>query len=457
MRLRSSINVAGLSAGVFVSLALLACSSAFDDDGNPGGGAPTPVVTPTPTAPGTQRVAVTLEVPAGLGAAPLDTPRTLTVPAGFGVRVVARIPDARFMAEAANGDLLVSQPSTGVIKRVVRNNAASVVNDFATGLNGGHDLVFHQIGTTQYLYIGERNRISRAPYVNGDVMLRPRTAVVANLPDASLAELNGQYGHQLKNIAFVGETLLVSIASATNAAPSDILANPKRGAVYAFDANGGGMRLFAQGLRNAEGLAVHPVTGALWAVVNHRDNVRYPLQDGRYPYKGLDQAYVNDNPPEPFTQVRDGGNYGWPYCNPDAAQTTDLPPYLPDVENNENQAALDCGTLDRISKALPAHSAPLGLSFWTGESAPAGWRNGALIGLHGCWNCSAPRGYKVIHLPLNSDNSFGDAQDLVTGFLSDPDNIASRWGRPVDVIPNRDGNLYISDDHAGAIYELYRK
>ena len=45
--------------------------------------------------------------------APFDVPRTLLVPPGFSIRVLARVPDARFMALAPNGDLLVSSPAAG--------------------------------------------------------------------------------------------------------------------------------------------------------------------------------------------------------------------------------------------------------------------------------------------------------------------------------------------------------
>lgn len=432
-------------------VALTACGGGGGDDH----AAPTP--TPTPVLPPAASVAVPVEVPSGLDTAPFNSARSVIVPPGFGLRVIARVPSARFMAEAPNGDLLVSRPGNGTIVRVVPGNGGTTTNVFATGLSEGHDLVFHTVGATDYLYIGETDRISRAEYMEGDVTLRPRTTVVGGLPDSSLPELAGSYGHALKNIAFSGSTMFISIASATNADPSDILANPKRGAIYTTPDIGGTLTLYAQGLRNAEGLAIHPVTGELWAAVNHRDNIRYPLKDGRFPYKALDPAYYNDNPPEPFTRVRNGGNYGWPYCNPSFEAGPDLPAYLPDVDNNEDEAVLDCDTIDRISKALPAHSAPLGLSFWTGSAVPALWRNGAVIGLHGCWNCTEPRGYKVVYLPLRPDNGFADPQDLVTGFLSDPADNTSRWGRPVDVIPNRNGNLYISDDYAGAIYELYRK
>ncbi|MGE0872332.1 MAG: sorbosone dehydrogenase family protein [Kofleriaceae bacterium] len=412
---------------------------------------------PTADAAPADPTMVTLEVPAGSDLAPLDKPRTVKVPAGFGLRVIARIPKARFMAEAPNGDVLVSQPSQGKIHRISNIGSAPIVGELASGLDLPHDMVFAEIGGQLYLYVAETNKVSRTPWNPSDTTLGALTAVVANLPDATLPELMGGYGHALKNIAIGGDTLYVAIASATNASVSDILADPVRGAIYAYDLDGSNGRLFAKGLRNAEGLAIHPTTGELWAAVNHRDNIAYPLQDGRFAYKSVVTEYVNDNPPEPFTRVRDGGNYGWPYCNPTAENGLDNMPYHPDVQNNEGQTELDCSAIDRISKGLEAHSAPLGMSFWTGANAPEQFRNAAVIGMHGCWNCSVPRGYRVELLAANSDNSFADPVALVSGFLSDPTATITAWGRPVDVIPNKAGNLYISDDFAGAVYELYRK
>lgn len=407
-------------------------------------------------------VEVQVEVPAGAEAPPFDQPRTLLVPPGFGIRVIARIPTARFLAETPEGDVLVSHPgelenSNGQIFRISNIRELSPTTaELASGFTLVHDMVFTQLGGVEYLYVSETDRISRVAWTGGD-SFGAFAPVIEGLPSASLPELMGNYGHALKNIAIGGDRLYVSIASATNSSPSDILADPVRGAIYVYDLDGGNGRLFAKGLRNAEGLAIHPHTGELWAAVNHRDNTRYPLHDGRYPFGDVVPEYVNDNPPEPFTHVRDGANYGWPYCNPIDWNGNDDMPFIPDIDNNDNETVLDCESIDRIDKGLPAHAAPLGMSFWTGEHAPTGYRDGAVIGLHGCWNCTVLHGYKVVFLPLRADDRFEDAVDLVAGFVTDPDDKSTLWGRPVDVIPARDGNLYISDDYAGAVYELYRK
>ncbi len=400
---------------------------------------------------------VTVEVPATMTDPPFDVPRTLTVPAGWGIRVIARVPTARFLAETPEGNLLVSRPADGSIHLVTGSGTSRTEHQVTSGLNQGHDMVFAVRGGTTYLYISEHDRVSRVAWDPSAQVLGTLEPIVTDLPSSSLPELMGAYGHGLKNIAIAGDTLYVSIASATNADESDILADPVRGSIYSYPADGGTGRLYAKGLHNAEGLAIHPRTGELWAAVNHRDMVRYPLHDGRYPYGEIVIDYVNDNPPEPFTRVRDGGNYGWPYCNPTAVNGVDNMPFLPDIYNNEKETKLDCSSIDRVSKGLPAHAAPLGMSFWTGDSAPAEYRDGAVIGMHGCWDCSVPHGFEVGFIPIQDDDSFGDLVDLVTGFLDDPANPGSAWGRPVDAIPSSAGTLYISDDKAGAVYELYRR
>jgi glucose/arabinose dehydrogenase len=172
------------------------------------------------------------------------------------------------------------------------------------------------------------------------------------------------------------------------------------------------------------------------------------------------QSYVDNHPPEPFTSVADGANYGWPYCNPNPDTSSGLKsmPFDRDVQNNADGSHLNCDTgTTKLAWGLPAHSAPLGLSFWTGASAPADYRNGAVIAQHGCWNCKVPHGYKVSFAPLGQGGVVQAPFDLVTGFLSTASNKDTAWARPVDVVPNRAGNLYISDDKAGTIFELYRR
>ncbi len=400
---------------------------------------------------------VALTVPAALASSPFNTPRTLQVPAGFAIAVYARVPGARFLAITPDGNLLVSQPGAGKVSLVRPGSAGGlpVVTDFVTGLRNPHDMVFHTIGSTTYLYLAESNQINRYVYQAGDLTGQSRQVIITGLPDASTPELQGNYGHQLKNLALDGNhKLYVSIASTCNACLSDTQSDPVRGAIYQYDADGSNRRLFARGLRNAEGLAFVPGTNTLWVAVNNRDNTPYPFDDGTGKYGQVLPDYVDNHPPDEFTQVTDGANYGWPFFNPnpDTSAGMDNMPFDRDYDFNRD-GHVDVAIMTRISKGIQAHSAALGLTFLQGTRFPAAYNNAAVIALHGSWNRTTPTGYKVVYFPWNPATQTPGAQtDLVAGFTDL--SIGSAWGRPVDTAVDPQGRLFISDDQSGTIYQL---
>ncbi len=431
---------------VSLSLALLLVGLAFLS----GFLTPTAGVEAQTNPPGAS-ISAKMTVPTSMRNGPFASDRYLNIPPNFAISVYARISGARFMAIAPNGDLLVSQPGGGKVLLVRPNpNGDPFVSDFVTGLRKPHDLVFHTIGTTTWLYISETNQINRYIYNNGDLTAHDRQVIISGLPDSSTPELQGAYGHELKNLALDSNHMLyLSIASTCNACTSDTQSDPLRGAIYQYNADGSGRRLYARGLRNAEGLAFAPGTNDLWVVVNNRDNIARP-DTGAY-----ETAYIDNHPPEEFTRVRDGGNYGWPFCNPnpDTAAGVDNMPFDRDWEFNQNGQALDCNTADRISKGIQAHSAPLGLTFLQNTSFAAPYRNGAVAGLHGSWNRSTKTGYKIAYFPWNSTTGLPGTQvDLVTGWFIPA--TGEVWGRPVDVAVDQAGSLLISDDNSGTIYKL---
>jgi glucose/arabinose dehydrogenase len=401
---------------------------------------------------------VKVAVPSGMTTAPFDTPRTLTVPPGFTIGVFARVPDARFMAVAPNGDLLVSNPNAGTVTLLRPGGDAPKRFTFASGLRHPHDIVFHTLNGKPYVYIAESNRIIRAPYASGQTAIDAMQTVVDNLPDASSAGLRGRYGHQLKNIALNGSKLYVSIASTCNACASDTTSDPIRSAIYEYDADGKNRRLYAQGLRNAEGIRFKPGTNELWAVVNNRDNIAYPYHkdwdgDGKDDYGKVMQDYVDGHPPDLLVKVKDGGHYGWPFCNANADAGLDNMPYDRDVQLNPDGSKLDCDKIDRATKGVTPHSAPLGMSFLQDSGLPQMYRNALVTALHGCWNCSKLNGHKVELYPFKADGTVGDAEELVTGWVTDAEG-RKRWGRPVAAVPDGKGGLYISDDESGTVYLL---
>jgi glucose/arabinose dehydrogenase len=384
------------------------------------------------------------------------------VPPGFGIRVWARVPGARFMALAPNGDVLVSNPGQGKVF-LLRDLGGDVPQqfDFATGMTLPHDIVFHTIGGTTYLYISESNQVTRSVYQSGDTQSAAREVVVANLPDASSPELQGAYSHALKNIALgPDDKLYVSIGSSCNACGGDTVSEPIRASIYQYNADGSGGRLMAQGVRNAEGLDFLPGTNTLWVTVNGRDQIEYPFHNGfdgdtSDDFGQVIPGYVDNNPPDSFTAIVDGGNYGWPYCNPVPNDSMSNLALIRDVEFNADGSNLDCSTALGPAKGFHAHSAPLGFSFLQNSAVPTAYRSGAAAALHGCWDCTTLKaGYKVTYFPFDGAGNAGAEIDLVTGFIIDP-AAHTYWGRPVDVIADSKGNFLISDDFAGAIYQLF--
>jgi glucose/arabinose dehydrogenase len=404
-------------------------------------------------------VAVKVEVPASYCTAPFNRGRVLKVPEGAKISVLARVEKARFLAVSPQGDVLVSQPSSGKILLVRKSGPAEEkVSELIRGLRLPQGMVFQRIGETLYLYVSESNRISRFVYSRDALSQARQEIVVPNLPDRSSPNLGGAYGHELKNIAIgPDQKLYVDIASATNADPSDTRSDPIRCAIYRYDLDGKNGKLVATGIRNAEGLDFLPGTNELWAVVNQRDNIRYPFKIGRGPYQSSDYgrvipSYVDDHPPDEFIHVKDGANYGWPFANPNPDNGMDRMPFDPDYDTNRDWSRFPESSFSRIDKGIPAHSAPLGFSFLQATKVPVPYRNGAVVALHGSWNRTRKTGYKIVFFPWLPGGEPGAQMDLVTGWLDDQTQRV--WGRPVDIVPDLEGNLLISDDASGTIYKL---
>jgi glucose/arabinose dehydrogenase len=420
------------------------------------------LVAPEPSLGQTQPVAVKVAVPASFRSSPFDLDRYLQVPRGFQIRVVSRIPAARFLASTPEGGLLVSQPSRGRIWWISAASADATAPLIAVaGLRRPHGMVFIAVGGKTYVYVSESNEISRFQYDSNSHTLFQKEVVIPNLPDTSSAELRGAYRHDLKNLAIGPDRhLYVDIASSTNADPSDTTSDPIRCAIYRYDLDGGNRTLFAKGIRNAEGLDFVPGTNALWAVVNGSDDIRFPFHrswkgSGSDDYGKRITGYIDDHPPDTFIHVKLGADYGWPFAEPtpDGPTGLDNMPLDPSYDNNPEWSKYPASKFTRSDKGIQAHSAPLGMAFLQATKLPQWLRNSAAVAYHGSWDRSRKTGYKVVIFPWTSQERPGDQVDLVRGWLDDESQRI--WGRPVDVKPATDGkSLFISDDYSGTIYEL---
>jgi glucose/arabinose dehydrogenase len=233
--------------------------------------------------------------------------------------------------------------------------------------------------------------------------------------------------HWTKNVVANrdGSRLYVTVGSNSNVAERGLQAEQKRAAILEIDPATGATTLYASGLRNPNGLAWEPQTGALWTVVNERDEIG------------------SDLVPDYMTSVARGGFYGWPYS------------YFGDhVDERVDPANPALVASARVPDyALGPHTASLGLTFDAAVSLPAEYRGGAFIAQHGSWNRRPPSGYRVIFVPFSAGRPLGMPRDVLTGFLS-ADGEAQ--GRPVGLTVDATGALLVADDVGNTIWRVAR-
>lgn len=337
----------------------------------------------------------------------------LQLPPGFTADIFASNLNApRFITFSPDGVLYVAERGADRIVALPDSDGDGTADStivFADGLNNPHSLVFHEGA----LYVGVPSGVVRLQDNDGDGTAETQTAIVDTLPPSGV--------HSTRTVAFLPDgRMVVSVGSSCNVCNEE---DERRAAVVVYNgANGSGERLFAGGLRNAVGLAIHPETGELWATNNGRD------------------LLGDDLPPDSIYIVQEGLDYGWPHCHAGR---------LPDPDFG---GANGCNGVAQPVADIQAHSAPLGLVFYTGTAFPAGYQGDLFIALHGSWNRSEPTGYKVVRLPLNGNLAAGPLEDFAVGWLNEGSGEAS--GRPVGLAVGPDGALYISDDKGGYIYRI---
>jgi len=406
---------------------------------------------------------VHLQVPGANAAAPFNVAHVLNVPVGWTAEVWARVAGARFALWTPQRQLLVSVPSSGEIVELIPGHAPSDVprqRVLVSGLNSPQGMAFDVLGGRTVLYVADADAVNRYVW-NGNGTVGAMHVLVAGLPDQTPG---GDDIHALKEVA-VGpnHTVYVDVGSGSNASLPNGNSVAPRASVMAYSPSGVG-RVFARGIRNGDGLAFDP-DGELWTAVNERDQIAYPFRKSyggvAEAYGSVITAYVNNHPPDELAKLTPGRNLGWPYCNPDpdvtrgAANTAFHYGSLrfdADAQTNPGGTALNCATLAPLERGIPAHSAPLGLTFLEGSALPAPWNGGAVVAVHGSWDRTPPRAPAVLWFPWEAaTRTLGAEVLLVTGFQNAD---GSRWGRSVDAVPGPDGALYVTDDTAGAVYRI---
>lgn len=271
------------------------------------------------------------------------------------------------------------------------------------------------------LYVANADALMQFPYAEGQTSITAAGRKVVDLP----ARINH---HWTKNViaSADGSKLYITVGSNSNVGENGMDAEQGRAMIWELDRASSAMRPFATGLRNPNGLAWEPTTGALWVAVNERDEIG------------------SDLVPDYITSVKDGGFYGWPYSyygqhvdvrvqpqNPELVASAIVPDY-----------------------ALGPHTASLGIAFSQQSNLPIAWREGLFVAQHGSWNRRPKSGYKVIYVPFANGKPSGPPVDVLTGFLSASEQAQ---GRPVGVILDQSGALLVSDDVGNVVWRVTAK
>lgn len=365
----------------------------------------------------------------------------------------------RWLYRLPNGDILVAESNsppregggiTGMVQRQMMKKAGAGVpsanritllrdtnNDgvadqksaFLTGLNSPHGMVL--VG--EWLYVANTDALVRFPYKAGDTAISAKAEEIVRLP--------GGGNHWARNViaAADGKSLFVSVGSDSNIAENGLeaegsiytgngkpTAGGARAAIIQVYPDSKSARVYGWGIRNANGMAIEPKSGTLWAVVNERDMLG------------------SDMPPDYLARVDLGSFFGWPWNYWGGYVDKRVQPERPDLRQYTK----------RPEYGLGAHTAPLGLTFAADAKLGPAFANGAFIGLHGSWNRVPLSGYKVVFVPFG-DNGLpvkdSKPVPVLTGFLDDKENAR---GRPVGVITDASGGLLVADDVGDVIWRV---
>ncbi|MGF1925002.1 MAG: PQQ-dependent sugar dehydrogenase [Bacteroidia bacterium] len=375
--------------------------------------------------------------------------KTPTAPAGFIVtKFAGGMKSPRNIVVAPNGDIIVvlsNSERKGVEKVAValsgkaksevsgesvntvmlfrdanKDGKPELVSTFLSGLNQPYGAAF--IGNS--FYVANTDGVWKYAYKTGDTKITGPGTKILELP------AGGYNNHWTRNLLVnaAKTKIYISVGSASNVGEKGLEHEIRRASILEINPDGSGERIYGSGLRNPVGMAWAPGTNALWTAVNERD--------------GLGDDLV----PDYITSVKPGSFYDWPYSYFGQHEDPRLKGMNPEM----------------VSKAIVpdvavgAHTASLGLAFYTAKKFPAKYQGGAFIGQHGSWNRSELSGYKVAFVPFKQGKPQGELEDFLTGFVVDQDK-SEVYGRPVGVAVAQDGALLVADDVSGIIWRVAAK
>lgn len=378
---------------------------------------------------------------------------------GFCATVVARdIGRARHVAVAENGDLYVALGSdrdgegggVAALRDTTGDGEADVIVRF--GSRGGTGVALRD----GWLYFGADDRVVRWRRPEGQ--LRPEGD-----PEVVVSDLPSDRSHAAKPLAFDDRGhLYVNVGSPSNSCQEEDRATGSpgmdpcpeletRAGIWRYDADSLGQThapeaRYATGLRNTVALTLGP-DGAPWGVVHGRDQLYQNWPDH------FTQEESARKPAEELVRIREGDDFGWPYCYYDPQQ--DLKVLAPEYGGDGSEVGR-CGDKEDPLLDFPAHWAPNGLLFYTGRQFPERYRGGAFVAFHGSWN-RAPlpqEGYKVVFVPFQEGRPAAEWETFAEGFREPGQGPREAEHRPVGLAQGPDGSLYVTDDAAGWVWRI---
>lgn len=439
---RKPLRAAALASTAVLAIALAGCNDSEDNFDISSQIGPDPVL-PDPS----QSLLPDLKVAPVVGWGEDETP---TVAEGFTVTAYARdLSNPRTVHTLPNGDVLVVQSKAPPGKPVERPK--DVIRGFIMSIASGgggeakptnlitllrdtdrdgtvderHDLLkdlnspFGLAFADDTLYVAAADAVLAYDYTLGqnEITMPPR--VVTPLPGGPINH------HWTKDLALSpdGRFLYASVGSNSNAGERGLEAEKGRAAIWQIDRESGASRVYASGLRNPNGLTFNPESGALWTVVNERDELGPNLV------------------PDYMTSVKDRAFYGWPWSYYGQHVDPRLHPPRPDM----------VAQAIKPDYALSSHVAALGLTFSYGMGMPGPYANGAFVGNRGSWNRDHFNGYKVLFVPFENGKPSGPPKDILTGFLNGEEEAR---GRPVGLGFDGTGALLVADDAGNTVWRV---
>jgi glucose/arabinose dehydrogenase len=395
----------------------------------------------------------------------------LKLPDGFCAKVIAEVAGpARHVAVSPSGDIYTvlavaggplapapsgpPTPSVVALREAGHDGKYEQQEKFGPGLQGTGIL-----WRDGYLYVGSNTQVVR-------FRTDGKSLVPSGPPEVIVDALPRANPHSAKSIA-LGDNgaLYVHVGAPTNACQTPDrqpgVAGEKpcsqlelHGGVWKYDAAKAGQKhdaahRFATGIRHTVAMAWNPTTRQLYATQNGRDQL-----DTLWPksFTARDNA---ERPAEEMQLLKQGSNFGWPYCFYDLQTKKRL---LNPEYGGDGKSEGDCAKYDKPIATFPAHNAPVGMTFYTGSQFPADYRNGAFITFHGSWNRSPfpMDGFNIRFVPFKGDMPSGESRVFASGFagkdvVKGPNDAVYR---PVGVAQAPDGSLIVTDDSKGRVWRI---